>query len=199
VDPNGVDTIILSHLHGDHFGGIPFLVLDGQFNRRTEPLRVIGPPGVRERVEATMEALIPGSSKTPQRFAVEFHEFEHRVTSSVGPVTVTPFLVDHACGAPPFAVRVRYGGKTIVYSGDTAWTESLIDAARGADLFVCEAYFFDKSIPFHLDFRTLASHRSRIECGRIVLTHMSRDMLGHLDDARAVGFECAHDGLDVIV
>ena len=46
VDPSLVDLIFLSHLHGDHFAGIPFLILDGQFSRRTRPLQIVGPPGV---------------------------------------------------------------------------------------------------------------------------------------------------------
>ena len=47
VDPRGISTILVSHLHGDHFGGLPFFVLDGQFRRRERPLLVVGPPGTR--------------------------------------------------------------------------------------------------------------------------------------------------------
>jgi ribonuclease BN (tRNA processing enzyme) len=195
VDPNTVGAVLVSHLHGDHFGGIPFLILDGQFRRRPGPLLVAGPPGVRARVEAAMEVLIPGSARTAQRFAVEFVEFADRVAVAVGPARVDPFLVDHASGAPPFALRVAYGGKTVAYSGDTAWTESLVDAARAADVFVCEAYFFAKPIRYHLDYRTLAAHRARLHCPRIILTHMSQDMLDHVEAARAAGFECADDGM----
>jgi ribonuclease BN (tRNA processing enzyme) len=80
----------------------------------------------------------------------------------------------------------------VTYSGDTEWTESLVEAARGADVFVCEAYFFEKPIRYHLDYRTLAAHRARLDCRRIVLTHMSRDML---DRAAEADLECAADGL----
>src|SRR5215216_441431 len=62
VDPGSVDAVVVSHLHGDHFGGLPFLVLDAQFSRRERPLVVAGPPGVEERVRAAMEVLFPGSS-----------------------------------------------------------------------------------------------------------------------------------------
>jgi ribonuclease BN (tRNA processing enzyme) len=110
----------------------------------------------------------------------------------LGPVTVTPYLVDHASGAPPFALRVACGGSVITYSGDTAWTESLVDAVRDADLFVCEAYVFDRQVKYHLDHATLARERARLECRRIVLTHMSEDMLRRRDEA---AFECAEDGL----
>ena len=55
VDPSRIDWILISHLHGDHFAGIPFLILDGQFSRRTRPLRIAGPPGVAKRVLAALD------------------------------------------------------------------------------------------------------------------------------------------------
>ena len=155
---NDVDMVCVSHLHGDHFGGLPFLVLDGQFSRRTTPLVVAGPPGVRDRVERTMEVLFPGSSQVQRRFAVEYVELQERAPVTVVGATVTGFPVVHASGAPPFALRVQYGGRTIVYSGDTQWTETLIEAARDADCFVCEAYTFDRVLPFHLDYATVRAH-----------------------------------------
>lgn len=74
--------------------------------------------------------------------------------------------------------RVEYGGKVVTYSGDTEWTEALVDAARGVDLFICEAHFFGKKIKCHLDYGTLETHRARLDCRRLVLTHMNGDMLG---------------------
>src|SRR5881396_1829480 len=159
VDPQAIDTVVLTHLHGDHFGGVPFLVLDGQFRRRSQSLVVAGPPGVRARVEATMEVLFPGSSRVARRFATEFVELEERRGQSVGPTTVTPFAVDHPSGAAAYALRVEYAGRVVTYSGDTAWTDTLLEAARGADLFVCEAYFCGKPVPHHLDYQTLWARR----------------------------------------
>ena len=158
---------MLSHLHGDHFGGLPFLILDGQFSRRTRPLVVAGPPGVGPRVEAAMEVLFPGSTRVTRRFAVEFVELGAREASALGPATVTAFPVEHAAALPPMRSGVQYGGTVIVYSGDTGWAESLAEAARGADLFVCEAYTFDRPIRHHLDYRTLAAHLPQIGCRRL--------------------------------
>jgi ribonuclease BN (tRNA processing enzyme) len=70
-----------------------------------------------------MEVLFPGSSHVSRRFVVEFVELGDRVASSIAPATITPFLVEHACGAPPYALRIEYGGKVIAYSGDTEWSE----------------------------------------------------------------------------
>jgi ribonuclease BN (tRNA processing enzyme) len=194
VDPSAVETVFLSHLHGDHFGGLPFLVLDGQFARRAGPLRIAGPPGVEARVREAMEVLFPGSSRVARTFALEFLELPERRETRVGGLAVTAYPVVHASGAPALALRVTAGGKVIGYSGDTEWTESLVEAARGADVFVCEAYFFEKRVKYHLDWRTLVEHRHRLECRRLILTHMSEDMLRRLP---LDGVEWAEDGLTV--
>ena len=196
MDPNGVSAVLLSHLHGDHFGGVPFLVLDAQFSRRTQPLVIAGPRGVRTRVEAAMEVLFPGSTAVQRKFEIKFVELVERQPLRVGPATVTAFPVVHASGAPPHALRVQYGGRTITYSGDTEWTESLLDAARDVDLFVCEAYTFDRPVKFHLDYKTVEAQAERLGARRIILTHMGREMLAREGEAR---FERAHDGLVVTV
>jgi len=196
ADPPEIGWVLLTHLHGDHFGGVPFMVLDAQFSRRTRPLVIAGPPGTRARVEAAMEVFFPNSTRVTRRFTTEFVELAERVATQVGPVTVTPFEVAHASGAPSYALRVEYDRKIVVYSGDTEWTESLVEAARGADLFVCEAYFFDKKIKYHLDYATLRDQRKRLECSRIILTHMSQDMLGRVEESE---IECAAEGQIIVL
>jgi ribonuclease BN (tRNA processing enzyme) len=193
VDPSSIGFVVVSHLHGDHFGGLPFLVLDGQFSRRELPLVVAGPPGIRERVEAAMEVLFPGSSNVARRFPVDYIELAEQTPLTVGPAMVTAFAVDHASGAPAYAYRIEYEGKTVAYSGDTAWTDALAEAARGADLFVCEAYYAAKAIPYHLDYGTLIAHRAELGCGRIIVTHMSAEMLA----SPAGEIERAYDGMVV--
>jgi ribonuclease BN (tRNA processing enzyme) len=193
IEPNDISAVVLSHLHGDHFGGVPFLVLDGQFRRRELALTIAGPPGTRERVEAAMELLFPGSPGASRRFRTEFTELEPQVATEVGPAMVDSIPVEQP-GTPACALRLEYGGRTIVYSGDTAWTEELIELAAGADLLVAEAYFFDRQVPFHLDYATLLSNRERLDSKRVVLTHMSPDMLSRHAESE---FECAYDGLVV--
>jgi len=196
LDPSEIGWVLLTHLHVDHFGGVPFLVLDGQFNRRTRPLVVAGPAGVGARLHAAMELFFPGSTAIARRFETSYVELRDRVPVTLGPARVTPYLVDHPSGAPPHALRVEYGGRTVVYSGDTQWTEALLDAARGADLFVCEAYTFERPLRFHLDHATLRAHADRLDARRIILTHMGPDMLAHRNEA---AWECAGDGLEILI
>ena len=67
IDRNEIDLILITHFHGDHFAGLPFILLDAQFSRRTRPLTIAGPKGIETRLRAVMEALFEHSSTTKQR------------------------------------------------------------------------------------------------------------------------------------
>lgn len=192
IDPRDLGWVALSHLHGDHFAGLAFLLLDGRFAARTKPLVIAGPAGTRERLDRTLEALYPGSTSAQRPFETNFVTLREGKPCELGAAVLTPFEVRHHSGAPSYALRVSYGGKVIAYSGDTEWTDSLLAVARGADLFVCECNFFDGKVPGHLDYRTLAAKRDQLECERVVITHMGEEMLAHLD---GVDVEAAADGM----
>src|SRR5258705_4161484 len=102
----------------------------------------------------------------------------------------------HGRGAQPFGVRIGCDGKIVASSGETEWTDSLIDAARGADLFIAEALFFDKAVKYHLNLATLLGHRAELECRRLIVTHMGEDMLRRRDTLEV---ETAEDGKVVVV
>jgi ribonuclease BN (tRNA processing enzyme) len=118
------------------------------------------------------------------------------MAQNVERIEVTPYVVKHPCGAPPFALRLAVDGKALCHSGDTEWVDSLSEAASGSDLFIAEACFFDKAIKFHLDYLTLASHLPEIGAKRVILTHMSAEMLDQIHDP---GVEVAEDGMIVSV
>lgn len=192
LDPNEIGTMLISHLHGDHFGGIPFFILDAQMiSKRTVPLTIVGPVGTRHRIFDLMEVLFPGSSTTVRKFVVDIVELEPETPTVINGLDVTSYLVSHPSGAPSTALRVEAGGKIITYSGDTAWVDSLIPAARGADLFITECYFFDKKVKNHLDYQTLGEHLPELQVKRMILTHMGPEMLANLP---ALSCDWAEDG-----
>ena len=193
MDPGVIGAVVITHLHGDHFGGVPFLVLDGQFSGRTAPLLVAGPPGTAARLAQAMESLYPGSSSVQRRFDVEVTELvPGGAPLELGAATVRGWEVDHASGAPSLALRVDFGDASFGYSGDTQWTPALAAAARGCDLFAAEAYTYARPIRYHLDYQTLRAHLPELGAQRVVLTHMSGDMLARLTDA---DLPAAHDGM----
>jgi ribonuclease BN (tRNA processing enzyme) len=194
LDPGEVAAVFVSHLHADHFAGIPFFILNAQFARRASPLAVIGPRGTGRRLTELMEAMFPGSASVSRRFAVQVTELEPGESAAAAGVAVSAFAADHPSGAgsPPLSLRLTTGGTAIGYTGDTAWTGALPAVADRTDLLIAEAYYRSKKIPYHLRVDDLAEHREELTSRRIVLTHMSDDVLEHLDD---VDFETVSDGL----
>jgi ribonuclease BN (tRNA processing enzyme) len=191
-----IDLILITHFHGDHFAGLPFFLLDAQFSRRSRPLTIAGPEGVETRLAHVMEALFEHSSKTKQRFDLSVVPLSPEEWRSFGAVTVTPYSVVHGeSGGPFFAYRIEAEGRVITYTGDTEWTQTLIPAARGADLFIAEAYTYDKVVKNHLSLKALEAHLPEIGAKRLVLTHMSDDMLGRLQQ---LSHTAADDGMVVV-
>lgn len=192
VNPNAISQIVLTHLHGDHFCGLPFFLLDAQMiSKRTEPLTVIGPVGTRDRVISAMEVMFPGSSKVQQKFSWEVIELDTGNTRDFNGAGITTYPMVHPSGNTSTAVRIQCDGKTITYTGDTEWNDALADAAKDADLLIAEAYFFEKKVKFHLDYKTLMEHLPDLRVKQVVLTHMGNDMLGRLSEVHC---EIAHDG-----
>jgi ribonuclease BN (tRNA processing enzyme) len=192
IDPSSIGCVVLSHLHGDHFGGLPWLILDGQFAKREQPLVIAGPGGTRERFRQMFESLYPGAPDAERPFEVKVVELPERQRYELGPAAVTTFEVIHTPGTFPHALRIEYGGKVIAYSGDTEWTDALVEVADGAHLFVCECQEYDREVPGHLDFQTLAEKRGQFGCGRLVITHMGPGMLARVGELDVVA---AEDGM----
>jgi ribonuclease BN (tRNA processing enzyme) len=190
-----IDLILITHFHGDHFAGLPFLLLDAQFTRRSRPLVIAGPEGIETRLTQVMEALFEHSSQTRQRFELSVIALRPEETRTFGAVTVTPFPVVHGeSGGPFLGYRIEAEGRVIAYSADTEWTETLIPLGREADLFIAEAYYYDKVVKNHLSLKTLEAHLPEIRPKRLILTHMSDDMLERLD---RLGYTAASDGMIV--
>jgi ribonuclease BN (tRNA processing enzyme) len=194
IDRNAIDAILITHFHADHFGGLPFFMLDAQFfSKRTSPLVIVGPPGLEEWYVRVMETSFPGSSKVAPKFPLTLREIRAGQTLEVCGARVKASQALHGPpDGPYFALRVEAEGRSVAYTGDTEWTPTLVDAAYEADVFIAEAYFRDKSVTTHLSLGMIEAHLSELRPKRLVLTHMSDDMLNHPDRSR---YEAAEDGM----
>ena len=193
IDRNAITTIVITHFHADHFGGIPFFILDAQlFSKRRDPLTIVGPIGLGDWYEKVMETAFPGSSRASRKFELDLVEIAAGGSVQVGDLTVNAYQALHGPpGGPYLAVRLEAEGRAVAYTGDTEWTPDLIPAARDADLFIAEAYFRDKMIVTHLSLGTIEEKLDQLRPKRLILTHMSDDMLGQLD---LLEYETAEDG-----
>lgn len=193
VDPGTIDAVLLTHFHGDHCGGVPYLILDGQFSKRARPLAIAGPPGVRDRMTAAFEAALPTSSRTEQRYALSYVELGERPTR-IGPLEVIAPPVAHLPETAPHGLRVTVDERAVSYTGDTDWCDALPELAEAADLFIAEAYSFEKRIPRHLSHATLLAHRDQLRAKRIVLTHAGAETLARRSE---LAWPLADDGTQI--
>ncbi len=192
IDPNEIDAILVSHLHGDHFGGIPYLLLEGKYvGQRSRPLTLLGPKGLKKQVEAATEALYPGLLSKKLPFKVNYRQFNTKIIEEISGANVKCFKVSHGASKNAFGVRIEVGSKVISYTGDTQWTESLVPLAHGSDLLICECFAYDSCVPSHLDYNTLLKNRDKLASKRIVLTHLGDQMLQNLHNIK---FDTLSDG-----
>jgi ribonuclease BN (tRNA processing enzyme) len=198
---NDFNFIVLSHLHGDHIGGLPFLLIDALYPaRRTTPLTLIGPPGLEARFRLACEVFYPRVLDTPRAFPLHFVELAaeaRREIDGLEGVAITPYEVNHFSGSPSYALRFEMKDKVFAFSGDAGWDDNVVRAGRGADLYLLECYQYDLKLNMHLDYVTIAQHFDAIGARQLVLTHMSEAMLARQSEVDTARCKLAEDGMVV--
>lgn len=197
LDPAAIDAIAVTHLHGDHFGGIPFVLDEQKWTGRRKRIVLAGPPSLEARVRMVAEGF--GIDMATLGYEAPFVVLG-RVEQRLSGAMIAAFPVTHSPAAEPHGLRVRVGDTLIAYSGDARWSEELVDVARGADLFICEATNFataeEQDNPVHISYETLMANRARLDCRRIVLTHLGTKSLARVKD---MALDYATDGLELTV
>lgn len=186
-----VDVVLISHLHGDHIGGIPFILTERQVKGKEDhELLLIGPKGSSHIVDNLTQGLFPGIAEN-LRYPIRWIEFETGDTIEEAGFVVRTYRATHAPLTNPHSLRLAFDDKVIAYSGDTEWNENLIEVSAGADVFICEGYAFNAPESHHMSIKELIRHRHRISAKRLVLTHLSQEAL---DSTSEIPFEIAQDG-----
>ncbi len=225
LNPRGLDIAFVSHLHSDHTIGLPDLILTPWVLGRTEPLELYGPPGIAAMAENLLKAYQEDihirttglEQGNLTGYKVNSHEVKPGVIFRDSNVEVTAFAVRH--GSWPLALGYRFdaGGKSIVYSGDTAPAESVVQACNGCDLLIHEVYMGAPAnalhssehwarymAAFHTSAPELADIATRAHAKSLVMTHVAlmanateADLIAALKKGYAGKVVVAHD-LDVV-
>lgn len=191
-EPDELEAVFLTHLHGDHIGGLAVLLVDLQYRvRRRRPLIIAGPPGTEARVNLLRESAYPSILEHGLPFPLVYRQWAVPGTVEVAGRRVTAIRAQHDQHSVATSLRVDTGGVTLCFSGDTGWQPSLAALAAGADLFVCECSGATRGYWGHLSVEEIGAHRAELTPRRLVLTHLS-------EPARAAAGEAAA-GLDATV
>lgn len=187
ADLDALDVILLSHFHGDHFFGMPFLFLEYAYpggdgvraGRRTRDLTIVGPPGVEEKVESLTALAYPNLVSADLGFRRRYVELEPGGAVEVAGLRVEAEKMNHAIGTFPLCLgfRVELAGRRLAYTGDTAWTDALLALGDRADVFVTDCNYPDgEDRPEHLSLDDVARLREKLdERTTIILTHLGHE------------------------
>jgi len=145
-DPNQLDALWISHFHGDHFLGIPLLLLRFWEMGRSKPLLLVGPPGLSEKVAQVVDLAFP-SVLGKLQYALQYREIEDGGSLQAAGFLWQVAAMDHS--QPCLALRVSVGGKSVFYSGDGRSTRATMDLARDCTLVIHEAYRVSGQTPGH--------------------------------------------------
>jgi len=195
ISVDHIDAIMISHFHGDHYGGVPVLLLDAAISGRTKKLQIISPPGGEQRISALLDLLYPGTPVL-EKLHVEFLEYADDKMLKTAHFSVLAFPVIHSEKALPHGLRIEVSGKVIAYSGDTSWTVALHPLSDGADVFICECNFFSTQVKGHMNYIELEKRLPEFSCKRMLLTHFDQEMLEKLEYLK-LGY--LTDGMELIV
>lgn len=184
-----IDAICVSHLHPDHCLDLCVYWIARTFapHGKQPVIPVYGPAGTADHLAAAY-----GLDPEPgMRETFDFHALRPGAFT-IGPFAVTTARMNHP--VETFGFRIEHQGRTVVYSGDTAESTALIELARGADVFLCEAAWVDgPDLPLaalHLTARQAAEHAAKAEAKMLVLTHLLpwNDPARSLSEAKDSGF-----------
>ena len=200
LNANALDVIYLTHLHGDHMGGLPNLLIDLCFlHRRAHPLLIAGPEGTEARVQALCDLTYPGVIPALLPFTLRFEEWPLRGVTAVGGRLVRSFPAQHDPAVQPTSLRFETGDPdeaVVAFSGDTGWCASLIEVSEGADALICECSYPTYVFNGHLSLEEIVRERAAFKARRLILTHLSEtSRAAALEAAPSYALEVADDGV----
>ncbi|MEE8369313.1 MAG: ribonuclease Z [Dehalococcoidia bacterium] len=170
----GLEVIFISHFHGDHFMGLPFLFLEYAYlTERRDDLFIVGPPGVGEAMEEFAERCFGGITREVG-YRRRYVDARPGREQKAGTVTFQAVPMNHVRDRLEcFGYRVDIGGRRVAYTGDTMICDEIYELAAGADVLVLDCTYSQGSGPEHLGADEIKTIRERVPPETaMILTHL---------------------------
>ena len=194
IDLEKISTIFISHFHGDHFGGLPFFLISCLFEKRREsPLRIVGPPEIKERTLQLLDIMYPDTSEKVLGLDIHFLEYKAGKEIQIEDKYCFSENVEHSPLSNPHGIRLNWNEKVIGFSGDTSWTDNLIHLSKGSNIFICESNFLNNMAYGHLCYTEIVERMEQLDSQKILLSHLGEEMLAFKNSE----LELMYDGMVV--
>lgn len=172
-----ISTIIISHFHGDHFGGLPFLLISSLFEHpRKNPLTIIGPKGVKSKVLELQEIMYPGTSTKLKDISITFKEYFEGEKLVIEDKSLVAYQMEHSPESIPHGFRLSWNNGVFAFTGDTSMTKNLFKLSDGADLFICECNFMEGVNFGHLSYEEIIALKDKFNCKQLWISHMNDEV-----------------------
>jgi ribonuclease BN (tRNA processing enzyme) len=178
-EPDEVRGFAITHLHGDHLGGFPFLLIDGMFNRvREGTIDIVGPVRTREKIGTYLETAYAEVVPLRRPFELEITEIAPGEEAALAGATIRGYPADHQFAPErPLSLRViAPDGRYVAFSGDTAMNDELLEAASGAELFVAECTGMRQPIGKHVSWVEWVEVLPTLGAKRVLFSHLGEDV-----------------------
>lgn len=182
LEAQGIHSVLFTHYHGDHFAGIPFLLLYMTHTlKRTESLRILGPDGLHHSVAGWIELALPGFQPS---FPIRMEVVSPGDRFEANGMRIEAVKINHRPESLGYRIQGA-NGKTLAMAGDTPFDENLIRLMDGMDTGVLEASLAkrDPSRDSHTSCEEIQANRSLLNVGRLYFTHMNREAFECMEKA----------------
>lgn len=196
ININKIEAVLVTHLHGDHFLDLPFLIMQRNFDAADSKLNIYCPVGTTEAIAKIIEITyseIPDWTVLRDKTKTKFVEFASLNSQEVAPgYFADSYLVAHGNFAPAYGFIIKHDDRAVGFSGDSTYCKAVDEIAKNSNLAILDASFVDvnsKHMSVH-DIETLAQKYTTT----IIPTHMSAPARTYMENSHLANIIVPKDG-----
>ncbi len=195
IDFSKIKIILITHFHGDHFAGVPFLILYFQYIlKRKEKLYILGPENIKKQYDSLMDLIYPNLQID---FSLEFIEIQEDYDFEEYHIKAIPMLHKEES----LGYRINDSQNSFAFTGDTKWNDNIISLFKDVDVAIIELSFKEKiENSSHLSLEELRQYRNKIQPKKLFFNHLYDELSKEVEDLTKENFNFGtplYDGMKI--